>query len=174
MKMIFVFFLLVSQPAQAQIIDVFWSENYRKEIQINCSAGDIFCENVCGVASACYLSEGPCRNCIGTSLQIHHIFSEIGRSIHRTDMIGAEVLQVFLLQGNFVTFTALDAYNLIDAHRSLGVLKKFESMCPEESLNQILFYRVHEQTRKLLNPEYLYCQFEGRAEFFKIQDKLLY
>ncbi len=131
------------------------------------------CEQVCGSAASCLIYEGPCYNCIGTGLQMYHIFSQIVRSIHRQGSVDPEEMEELLRTGDFVTFTSLDAYNIIDAHHSIGVLKKFESLCPEERLSQILIFRTDLQTRKLLSPVYLNCEFFDGSQFFKIEDRIL-
>jgi len=169
--MLYIFLFL--KPVFAQKIEVKWTDLLRKEVHLNCNAGELFCENICKASSYCIIQEGTCHNCIGTGIQILHIFSEIGRSIHRIDQASFEDVGEFLKLGAFVTFSAQDAYNLIDTHQSVSVLKKFESLCPENSLNQILFFRTHPESRKLISPDFLYCEFFEKTEVFKIEDKIL-
>jgi hypothetical protein len=173
LKTLILLFLFMSSLCHAQKIDLFWNESFRKELHLTCSASDLLCEKVCSSSSACYLQEGPCRSCVGTSLQMHHIFSEIGRSIGRREAIRPDDLAAFFLKGNFVSFSAQDVFNIIDAHNSISLFKKFESLCPEESLNQILFFNADPITRRPTKAEFIYCEYEDHETYFKVEDKIL-
>jgi len=172
-KLIILFLFVFLKPVFAQKLEINWSDTFRKEIHLSCDAAETVCEDICNASSFCILQEGICPNCIGTGIQILHIFSEIGRSIHRVDQSSLASLGKLLIQGDFVTFSAQEVYNLIDAHQSISVFKKFESLCPDKSLNQILFFKTHPESRRLISPEYLYCEFQDKSEIFKIEDKIL-
>lgn len=173
MNFFFTLFVLFLDVCWAQRIEVSWSDSFRKEVRITCGADDLFCEEICSSASACFLEEGLCRNCIGTGLQMHHLFSELGRSIRSAEVVTSREVAAFLRAGNFVTIMGQDAFNIIDAHNSLESYRKFESLCPSGSLNQILLFRTDPETRKLLRPEYVYCEFQEKELFLRVEDRIL-
>ena len=171
---ILLFLLLVSPiTLYAQVMEVNWTRNFRKELSITCDASDLLCENLCEATSQCVIQEGPCRDCIGTSLKMNHLISEIGNTILNNGFSAdKKVILETLKSRSFVTLTAQDVYNVIDAARSVRTFKKFESLCPEESVNQILFLSVEPRTREIIRPEFVYCDYYERAEFIEITSKI--
>jgi hypothetical protein len=175
MKLFIFFFLsqILMGVCLAQKMEIHWNSSFAKELSVTCRPDETLCEEICGSADSCLIEEGPCQSCIGTGLQMYHIFSSIGRSLSRQERHRPQELLSLLLLGNFVTLSSLDVFNIIDGYNSIGVLRKFESLCPEESLNQIVFFRTDPRTRKIYSAEYLYCEFFDGHHYFKIRDKVL-
>jgi hypothetical protein len=69
---------------------------------------------------------------------------------------------------------AQDVFNIIDAHNAVSVYRRFESLCPGESIHQILFLRTEQITRKLLAPEFVYCEYDKTEIYFRVEDRILY
>lgn len=161
---LFLFFNLSNLSAQTIKID--WNEKFRKEVRVDCSYGDIFCYDLCGISSRCTLEEDICKNCIGTGLKMYMILSELGKSINTSPInLQMPFLLDFLRHGHYVTLSGSDAYNILDSFGSIKAFKKFEALCPEESQNQILFLETHPNSREILNPSFIYCEFEDQVLF---------
>jgi hypothetical protein len=173
MRFFIYFFLLFISKLHAQEIEVNWTDSFQKELHLSCHSGAMICEKICDAPFLCTIEEGLCHDCIGTSLKMYHIFSEIGRSIQRVISSPWEEFIIFILAKRFVTFTTKDAFNLIDGYNSLSVREKFESLCPDESLSQILFFEVHPISRKLDSPKYIYCSFQEHVEIYEARDSIL-
>jgi len=169
------FFLIILFPVSiyAQVMELNWTPNFRKELVVTCDGSDLFCESLCEATSQCVIKEGPCRDCIGTSLKINHLISEIGNTILNDGVVANKTSVVESLKSNrFVTFVAQDVYNVIDAARSVRAFKKFEDLCPDESVNQILFLSVEPRTREIIKPEFVYCDYFDRTEIFEVSSEI--
>jgi hypothetical protein len=154
----------------AQVLEVNWTANFRKELNVTCDANDLFCETLCEATAQCVIPEGSCRDCIGTSVKMNYLISEIGNTILNNGHTSDKKMILEALKSNrFVTLTAQDVYNVIDAARSVRAFKKFENLCPGDSSNQILFL----SSREIIKPEFVYCDYFEYTEFFGITNKVL-
>lgn len=169
MKYFFLIFIFVSFDVFSQAIETIWRDDLKKELSVSCKGTSEFCQNLCSSESNCYLEEGICRSCIGTGLKINYILSELGRSIHTSEEIyHSDSFLVLLKNNTFVTLRSNDPYNIIDAYGSIKVYKKFESLCREGSLSQILFLKLSPVDRSIIRPELVYCEYENGVSFLKI------
>ena len=168
MKIFLLLVFFMSPSLYAQELEVSWSASFQKELTVSCHAGEPFCEQLCKAASFCKLSEGFCRNCIGTGIEIYTLLQEIGQTIRAGGAVSdSGKLIDFLKSGRFVTFEARDAYNVIDAYGSLRILTKFEKLCPDGSVSQILFVGLGLR-RTIARPEYVYCGHHEDNGFYHI------
>jgi hypothetical protein len=166
----FQFMILISffqfTHLSAQEINIHWNDDFRKEISIMCPEDHAFCSNLCGSDNTCILEEGFCRNCIGTGLKVYRFISELGKTIKpKIEINQSEEVIPFLKNGNFATLTSRDVYNVIDSFDSLAVIRKFESLCPEESLSQIVFFELAPLTRDIRRPHFVYCELIEKVSF---------
>ena len=164
--------LLILTNSYAEVIQTNWTDKFRKTLTVSCSANEIFCENLCGSSSFCQIEEGPCRDCIGTGLKINFIFSEIGQSILNSGkQVDLRALEELINSGEFVSLTAQDVYNIVDGVQSVETYKKFESLCPQDSVNQIIFLRVNPSTREIDRPEMVYCDLGNLSQTFLLTSR---
>ncbi len=169
MKYLFLFFISFSINIFAQSIEITWRDDFKKELTFSCRASSHFCHELCSGDSVCYLEEGICRSCIGTGLKINFILSELGRSIRTTEeQYDSESFISLLKNNSFATLTSKDPYNIIDAFGSIKVYKKFESLCREGSLSQIVFLKLSPDDRSIQRPELVYCEYEDSVSLLKI------
>lgn len=170
MRFLFLFFISFSINVFAQSIEISWRDDFKKELSFSCKASSQFCHELCSGDSVCYIEEGVCRSCIGTGLKMNYILSELGRSIRTTEEnYDIESFMSFLKNNLFATLTSKDPYNIIDAFGSIKVYKKFESLCREGSLSQILFLKLSPDDRSVQRPELVYCEYEDSVSLLKIQ-----
>ena len=167
MKFMMLILIFMVNVAVSQTIEVRWSDKFTKELLVSCQAED-FCESLCG-ESSCTIEEGICHNCIGTGLQIYQLFTELGKSIRRGDELEGRFTLELLLRGSFVTFSPNDVYNVIDPANSISVYRRFEGLCPGESMSQLIFFEVDPFSRKILAPFSLYCEYEEESVFFTLK-----
>jgi len=169
LKFLFLLSFFVSFNIFSQSIETRWRDDLRKELSISCKGTSDFCQKLCSSESNCYLDEGICRSCIGTGLKINYIFSELGRSIHSSEEVyNSDSLLELFKNNTFATLRSNDPYNIIDAFGSIKVYKKFESLCREGSLSQILFLKLSPLDRSITRPELVYCEYEDSVSFLKI------
>jgi hypothetical protein len=168
----FLFFLFLSKISMAQIMEVTWSDRFQKELHVSCNDHGDFCDSLCGAYSSCIIEEKSCRNCIGTGLQIHHILTELARSVrYQLEPVSKGTILQFIGEGNFATVSAKEVYNVIDGYGSLSVLKRFESLCSGETLYQLVFLELQERTRKVIGQKYVYCQYEDESIFLEFKHR---
>jgi hypothetical protein len=167
----FLFTLGLGQIVQAGIsFESSWNNKFQKELIVSCDENELFCKRLCEDNIRCILPEGPCRDCIGTSLMITNFLSEIGRTIVNSNVLSdKEEFLNFLMSGKFVTFVPNDVYNVIDASGSLSAMRKFEKLCPKDSLDQIVFFNVNPHTRKVIGPKSVYCVLEDSSSMFDLR-----
>lgn len=165
--------LLISTFAQAGVyFEVNWNSDLRKELVVSCDNGSGFCQNLCGETSQCIKLEGACRDCIGTSLMMTNIINELGRTIVNSSNLSVESEFLNLVASNeFVTLAPNDVYNVIDAAGSIRAMKKFELLCPEGSLDQIVFLKVNPFTRKVIAPQAVYCMMEEGSLIYDLSSR---
>ena len=169
MRAFLIFLICFATGLHAQVLTINWNENFQKEILITCAAEEAFCEKFCSAASSCLIQEGFCRDCIGTSLRMNYILSELGQSIQNSgERIDALSILSSLKSQQLISLTSQDVYNVIDPMQSIKTLKKFESLCPADSLSQIMFIRVNPKSRTLEKPEMVYCDFGDRIELYRL------
>lgn len=169
MKLI-IFCIFFSLTAQASVyFEANWSQELKKELTVSCDNGSQFCERLCSNANQCVIAEGACRDCIGTSLVMTNLLNEMGRTIVNSGELSIESQFLELILTNqFVTLSPNDVYNVIDAAGSVRAMKKFEKLCPEGSLDQLLFLKVNAYTRRIIAPEAVYCLMEEGSLIYNL------
>ena len=168
--LLFILFIITIKSSWSQNIEVKWNNDFRKELHFSCQAQDFFCEKMCQAMSSCIVEEGICRNCIGTGLKLHHLFTELGKTILSSNVFFPQNTFIEIIRsGHFAAFSPKDAYNVIDAFGSLSVLKKFEALCPDESISQIIFVELDKTNRSIVGPQVVYCEYPDKSLYFKVR-----
>lgn len=151
-------FVLTFNASASVYFEVNWTKNFKKEVIMTCDKGTTLCHNVCQDDYSCTITEGSCRDCIGTNLTMTNLLSEIGRTIVNSGAMTDEgKIKHHLSGGRFVTLKANDVYNVLDGINSIKAIKRFEKLCPEGSADQIMFLEVDPYTRRILGPGFVYC-----------------
>lgn len=167
-----IFGFLLSMNATASVFfEVNWTTNFKKELTVTCDKGSSLCHKLCQDHYSCNISEGPCRDCIGTNMTMTNLISEMGRTIVNAGKMSLESKVVeSITRGSFVTFKANDVYNVIDGVNSIKAIKRFEKLCPDGSSDQIMFLEVDPYTRKILKPGFVYCDMYDETYIYDLTD----
>jgi hypothetical protein len=162
---------LCSQFCFTQTFDVQWNDQFEKELQVSCSAQETFCKHLCHAESFCMVKEKNCTSCVGSSLPMYRLFKELGRTIRSLQTpVSSHLLIDLIINGHFATFTSRDVYNVIDGYNSIDLLKKFESLCPGESLNQVLFVELGPVSHRYQDVKYVSCLYEKESVLFEMKN----
>lgn len=162
MKIVFIILSsLVTFSSWASVkIEVKWNDKLRKEIVLTCAYQDSTCRSLCQKDDVCVIEEKFCRDCIGTGLKMSHLINELGQTIKNDGrLVERNRVYDMIVEGNFVSLTPNDVYNVIDGTNSVRSLKKFEDLCPVGSQYQILLLSVDARSRKILRPEFVVCNY---------------
>lgn len=169
MRLLIFFLMIWVECSFSQRITISWLDNFQKELHLSCRADEDNCFKLCSSASFCAIPEGSCRNCIGTGLKINYILSELGRSIRRGEDISDKTPLIGVInESSFATLSFNDPYNIIDSYGSIRLLKRFESLCQDGSLSQIVFLKLSPLDRSIIRPEFLYCEYPESITFSKL------
>ena len=162
MKNLIIFFLLISSNVYGVEIESRWNDFFQKEITTTCSEDHGFCEEVCGDKYFCVIKEKPCRNCMGTSVQMHHIFQNIGRIYVSREEVTNYELRDLLSSKNFSTITSKSVFNNVSRFNNFSLRGKFMSLCPGLKVKYpIVFFDVNETSKRLGDVRYVACQRPG-------------
>lgn len=149
--------LIFSTNSMAINYESVWTEDFRKNVIMSCSEEEFQCEDLCG-QKTCEIKEKVCRNCIGSDVYVTHIFRDMGRSFRNlgNEVSYYEVLER-LSEGKFATFTSRSIYNQIERFDSVGLRKKFQSLCSNETEYPVVVFKIAEVSRKLEEVQFVIC-----------------
>lgn len=172
LKLLLILLFFIVKALYAQVLEVQWSDQFKKELIMTCSAEDKLCESLCSASSACTIQEGPCRDCIGTSVTMNFFISELGHLIQRSGNPLSSYVLFDLIKGkDWATLTYDDVYNIIDPIQSIKVMKRFEALCPIESISQIVFLRLNPKSREIKRAEIVYCNLWDHVEIYSLTSR---
>jgi hypothetical protein len=146
-----------------------WNHRFEKETILNCSESEYFCDDLCGMKFKCVVKERVCRDCIGSSVYLTHIFDQIGRSIINSDETQIDDLLELLKTGRFNSISAKSVYNIMDGVADTDLLRRFKSLCPsEEFQNPIMIFEVEDVSMRLGRPKFLVCNQGENSRIFQV------
>ena len=153
------FYLLTISSGNAFSVTSDWNPFFVKEVAINCSEGDYFCQDYCGKKSQCLIEEEFCRNCVGSDLYLTYIFNHVGKTIVRAEEEISEYEFIdFINKGMFSTISAKSVYNHVERFNGDLIKGKFQKLCsPYNDEYPIIFYNIEEVSFLLEKPEFLVC-----------------
>jgi hypothetical protein len=147
--------LLLSGFAQSIEIESRWNYRFEKEVVMSCFDDEYFCEDLCENKTQCVIEEKVCRDCIGSTPYLTHVFNQLGKSIVKSQKAQAEDLLELLETGHFATINSKSIYNHVDRYGSSVVLDKFKALCEVD--DPTVFFEVETISKLLGKPKLLVC-----------------
>jgi hypothetical protein len=154
-------FIIISTFLTAQVMafefKVDWNEKYQKVVELSCNEDITLCREICEDEKSCEFREKACRNCIGSTIQMTYIFSEMGRSFINTG-VEAKVDDILdLIQTKkFVTLTSRSIYNHVDRFNGMELQNQFRSLCSNEVKYPVVFFSK-ERNGRIGSVKYVSC-----------------
>jgi len=159
--------ILFSGSALSIELDSRWNYKFEKEVVLTCSQDEYFCEDLCENKERCIIKENVCRDCIGSTPYLTHVFNQIGRSIVSEGIEApVEDLIELLRDGKFSSISSKSIYNHVDRFGSNKIMSKFESLCDYESQNPVMIFETQEVSKLLGKPKYLICNNNDNTKLF--------
>ncbi|MCR9203654.1 MAG: hypothetical protein NXH75_03690 [Halobacteriovoraceae bacterium] len=165
MKILVLLFSLFSVSTYSLHIDTTWTEDSKKYLNITCD-GEAICEQFCSGGS-CKMQEKVCKNCVGTSIGMTFAFQEMGRSYIATEKLDDYFIFDLFWSKKFVTLTSRSIYNLVERFDSMGLRRKFRSLCADGTRYPVVFFGTQE-SGELGEIKAVWCQ-EGVFQMEQIQ-----
>lgn len=162
-------FLFLIQTAFAVEVSDRWNYKFQKEVVVNCGESEYFCDDLCGKKDQCVIKEKVCRDCLGSTVYLTHIFDQIGRSIVASEEAQIEDMIELLRTKRFSAITSTSVYNMVDAMGDKKIEKRFASLCPsEEYKNPVVIFETQEVSGLLGKPKLVVCNNGENTKVFHI------
>ncbi len=146
-----------------------WNYKFQKEVVVNCGEGEYFCDDLCDKKDQCIIKEKVCRDCLGSTVYLTHIFDQIGRSIVASEEAQIEDMIELLKANRFSIITPTSVYNMVDAMGDKKIEKRFASLCPsEEFKNPMVIFDTQEVSGLLGKPKLIVCNNGENTKVFHI------
>ena len=170
-KLIILIFIFSLNLASAAKIDNRWNAFFNKEVTVTCEYSHEYaqCEEICGDKYYCVIPEQTCRNCLGTSPYMTHIFKEMGKVYVSRDLVTDYELIDLLRSGNFVSINSKSIYNQVTKWNSNSLRHKFQSLCQGiKDENPLVFFEMDEISLKLGQVKFVECRENGESKIFQM------
>ena len=141
---IILFTILLSGSALSMEMDSRWNYKFEKEVVLTCSEDEFFCEDLCESKDKCVIKENVCRDCIGSTPYLTHVFNQLGKSIVKSDAAQVEDLVELLETDSFATISVKSIYNNVDTFGSNKIIDKFGALCDFTADKPIMVFEVKE------------------------------
>ncbi len=128
MKFLVLTFLTFSSLAHSFTLDTRWNYKFEKETVLTCNDSDFLCMDLCQ-KDKCVKKETICKDCIGSSIYLTHFFTQIGKTIVKSDEAMVEDLRDLILDESYVTIDGKSIYNHVTAFNDLEIRTKLQSLC---------------------------------------------
>lgn len=151
------YFLIILNSAFGFEVMDRWSHRFEKETVVKCADNEYSCDDFCGNKVQCIIKERVCRDCVGSTVYLTHIFDQIGRSIVNSDETVPDELFDFLKTKKFNSISSKSVYNVMDGVGDTDLAKRFLSLCPEGSTNPLMIFEVQDVSMLLGRPKFLIC-----------------
>ncbi|TDJ07851.1 MAG: hypothetical protein E2O68_03025 [Deltaproteobacteria bacterium] len=149
--------ILLSGSALSVELDARWNYKFEKEVVLTCSEDEFFCEDLCESKEKCIIKENVCRDCIGSTPYLTHVFNQLGRSIVKTDEAQVEDLVELLKSNHFAAITSKSVYNHVDRFGTEKIADKFGALCDFTAKNPVMVFEVKKVSKLLGAPKFLVC-----------------
>lgn len=135
-----------------------WNQQNILQLEINCSDGDRFCNDLCHQDESCKIEEKICYNCVGTSLLMNSIFEQMGQKYRNTEVeVSPYELIDFLTQKKFISFTSKSIFNQIDAYDSPLLKNRFQSLCSNQTNYPVVIFELDLKSNSPRTVKYVIC-----------------
>jgi hypothetical protein len=151
--------LLATFKANALNFKSNWNFKFEKELIISCNEDEYYCDDLCLNQKVCVIKEKLCRDCLGSTPYMTHIFNQIGKSIVSTeeDVLMEDVFD-FIKGENFATLTSRSVYNSVDRFNSELMQEKFRSLCVSGDVESpMMIFATQEVSNLLAKGLYVIC-----------------
>ncbi len=168
-SMVFFLGLGLSKPASSIEVKDEWNHRFQKEVVISCGESEYFCDDLCGKKDQCVIKEKVCRDCIGSTVYLTHIFDQIGRSIVASDDAQIEDVLDLLKSNRFSTISSNSVYNMVDGTGNKDIERRFASLCPSEEYSKpVIIFETQEVSGLLGKPKLVVCNNGKNTKVFHI------
>jgi hypothetical protein len=151
------FTILLSGSALSIELDSRWNYKFEKEVILTCSEDEFFCEDLCESKDSCVIKESVCRDCIGSTPYLTHVFNQLGRAIVKSDEAQVEDLVELLKSEHFSTITSKSVYNHVDRYGTDKLADKFGALCDFTADKPVMVFEVKEVSNLMGTPKFLVC-----------------
>jgi len=165
---LFIGLFLSKSAFSIEVTDRF-NHRFQKEVILNCGESEYFCDDLCGKKDKCVIKEKVCRDCIGSTVYLTHVFDQIGRSIVASDeaQIG-DVLEL-LKSNRFSVISSNSVYNMVDGMGDKSIERRFGSLCPSEEYSKpVVIFETQEISGLLGQPKLVVCNNGENTKVFHI------
>jgi hypothetical protein len=160
---------LVIKPAFSLEVTDRWNHKFQKEVVVTCEESEYFCEDLCEKKEQCILKEKVCRDCIGSTIYLTHVFDQIGRSIVASEEAQFEDMIELLGSNNFSVISSNSVYNMVDALGDKNIEKRFASLCPSQEFSRpTIIFEVKEVSGLLGKPKLIVCNNGENSKIFHV------
>lgn len=149
-------FLLLSSNIFSIEVKTNFTEQFEKEILLQCSEDEIFCNEICQ-KNNCIIKEKICRNCIGNTLELSYIFTQMGKAFTSGEEVAIETFLETILTEDFVSLDSKSIYNNIFRYNNFRLQTSFRSLCPEYVETPVVFFSTNE-IGEIFQSKFVVCQ----------------
>ena len=150
--------LLMTINAYAFKVESRWNTQFKKEVVLNCEGNSLECYSICANEKECVVYEKPCKDCIGTSVFMTHLFENIGKS-YVNSMYEVSLYEFFkyLNRGLFSTVSSRSIFNHVSKFDNPELKERFMSLCEDSTEYPNVFIGVEPVTRTPNSVMYVSC-----------------
>ena len=156
-KSFILIFLLTAANSWSLEIKSGWNFKFEKEVTLACSEDEYFCDDFCDNRKKCIIKEEICRDCIGPTPYLTHVFNQLGKSIVKSEKAYEEDVLELLGSKNFASINKKSVYNHVDRFNSPRTKEKFEALCDFQVPNPVILFETENISKKLGKPKFLIC-----------------
>jgi hypothetical protein len=165
---LFIGLFLSKSAFSIEITDRF-NHRFQKEVILTCGESEYFCDDLCGKKDQCVIKEKVCRDCIGSTIYLTHVFDQIGRSIVAADEAKIEDMIELFRTKRFSILGPTSVYNMVDGTGNKDIERRFASLCPsEEYTHPIIIFETQEISNLLGKPKFLVCNNGENTKVFHV------
>lgn len=170
MKFLVLTFLAFSSLAHSFTLETRWNYKFEKETVFTCNSEETLCQDIC-LKDKCVQKETICRDCIGSSIYLTNFFTQIGKSIVKSDETMVEDLRDLVLDESYVTIDAKSIYNHVTAFNDLEIRTKLQSLClPLVDEKPIVVLKTNKASKLIQKALFVVCKSGETSTIFHLDN----